>query len=294
MAKFWRKPDPLAAHIPSTRTAREARSWAKDKPTSSEMPSIPSHSKSVELNSSGYFSQNVVGESFYTDNLKKVTRNRSGEIFVMATLIREPGNRFDRNAVRVDINGLPVGHIPKEDAVSFHALLDYANSQGLSVTTKARVWWDAGDGYGSVGLDVGDPDFALVINLQDLAPNAVVWPSGKRFQVQKESENFEAIKEVLNLAYGESGCAAFIEVRNSVNDKGKALIEIARGSVRLGELSPATGKKFMPVLERLQEDGSLLFMLCEITGNALAAEITILAKSPEDLTREELAMLGIK
>ncbi len=251
-------------------------------------------SKSVELIYRGNFSQDVVGESFYTDNLKKVTRNRSGEFFVTAMLVREPSNRFDRNAVRVDIYGLPVGHIPKEDARSFHALLDYANSQGLSVTTKARVWWDAGDGYGSVGLDVGDPDFALVINLQNLAPNAVVWPSGRRIQVQKESENFEAVREVLDLAYGESGCAALVEVRNSVNQKSKAIIEIARGSARLGELSPATGKKFMPVLERLQKDGSLLFMLCEIRGNALVAEITILAKSPEDLTREELATLGIR
>jgi hypothetical protein len=293
--KSWRIPDQLVANIPSTRLAREERIQAEAKSPIPKSSSTASTTKSVEAITTGSYIQDVAGESFYFENIKKLTKNRHGEIFVTATLVREPTNRFDRNAVRVEINGSPVGYIPKDEAVSFHALLNYADEQGMSVTTKAMVWWRHGeDEYGSVSLDINEPDFAVVVNQQELATSGVIWPAGGRIPVLKENENLESVNELLTLAYGESGCTALVEVRAHTNDKGKTMVEILRRDQRLGELSPAAGKKFMPVLEKLQATGVPLFMLCEVSGNMLAAEITLLAKSPEKLARQELAALGFK
>jgi len=40
-------------------------------------------------------------------------------------LVREPSNQYDRNAIRVlNINGIQVGHIPRNVAVKLAPLLD--------------------------------------------------------------------------------------------------------------------------------------------------------------------------
>ena len=63
---------------------------------------------------------NVVGESFYTNNLKAITarldQEHEGKRWVVGELIRDPENEFDKNAVRVVIAGLQVAHIEKKQA----------------------------------------------------------------------------------------------------------------------------------------------------------------------------------
>ena len=63
----------------------------------------------------------VVGESFYQDNLWKLAggRSQSGERVrqeISAMLVAEVGNPYDANAVAVWINGRKVGHLSREIA----------------------------------------------------------------------------------------------------------------------------------------------------------------------------------
>lgn len=62
-----------------------------------------------------------------------------------ATLVREPGNKQDPNAVRVDIAGATVGYVPKEFASAFHRL------DGHRV--PAEIQWGDG-GALEVAIDV--------------------------------------------------------------------------------------------------------------------------------------------
>jgi len=65
--------------------------------------------------------QEVVGVKYYRENLERLCAGHSGSLDIRteALLVPEADNPHDPNAVRVDVVGLTVGHLPKEDAVAF-------------------------------------------------------------------------------------------------------------------------------------------------------------------------------
>jgi len=75
-----------------------------------------SNSKGVtaELPGPGTYSLDVVGESNYQDALDEIVGERtdeSAEFYTKAELYLESNNKYDKNAVRVDIDGLTVGYL---------------------------------------------------------------------------------------------------------------------------------------------------------------------------------------
>lgn len=103
--------------------------------------------------------QQVVGESNYQAALEHAAGGRTPDgcatSLVTAELVREPRNRYDRNAVRVDIAGQAVGYLPRVDAPRYHQLVMALWEQGVVATCWARLTggWDRGpDDQGSIGI----------------------------------------------------------------------------------------------------------------------------------------------
>lgn len=66
----------------------------------------------------------VVGESQYQDALASAYRRHGGDghdLKVTAALVPEGGNAQDPQAVRVEIDGKPVGYLPREVAPDYRA-----------------------------------------------------------------------------------------------------------------------------------------------------------------------------
>ena len=62
---------------------------------------------------------NIVGEQSYQQNLKTIAGAKQAEskyFQTSAKVISEPDNKFDRNAIKVEIDGLLVGYISKQEA----------------------------------------------------------------------------------------------------------------------------------------------------------------------------------
>ena len=62
---------------------------------------------------------NIVGEQSCQQNLKTIAGAKQAEskyFQTSAKVISEPDNKFDRNAIKVEIDGLLVGYISKQDA----------------------------------------------------------------------------------------------------------------------------------------------------------------------------------
>ena len=73
----------------------------------------------LKLTGPGTYEMEVVGESHYQKELNEICGERSADgkhIRVEAALVLEKGNRYDRNAVRVDISGKTVGYLRREIA----------------------------------------------------------------------------------------------------------------------------------------------------------------------------------
>lgn len=104
----------------------------------------------------------VVGEGCYTANIFRVAQNLFGEQAnrnCIAFLVPEEGNKHDKNAVMVAIEGEHVGYLSRDDAVDFRLALKNA-ALGISVTScYAHIGWGGVGAEGkrlnySISLDV--------------------------------------------------------------------------------------------------------------------------------------------
>jgi hypothetical protein len=84
----------------------------------------------------------VVGESNYQDALAASVDDHGRA--VIAQLVAEPSNKYDRRAIRVDVGGRTVGYVPKDTTDVWHPVL--ASMKGQPVTARAIIN-GGGSGY---------------------------------------------------------------------------------------------------------------------------------------------------
>lgn len=105
----------------------------------------------------------VVGETYRQDALAEVSSLTDGVVRrrdVVAVLVPEPTNRFDRNAVRVEVFGRLVGYIPREDAAEMSPVLLALQKSGLLIASEAEI-------VGGVGRSRDRLSFGIVLRIQD-------------------------------------------------------------------------------------------------------------------------------
>ena len=101
------------------------------------------------LNNTSY-AYNIVGEQSYQNNLKKIAgpKEEESKFFeCYAKVSSEPFNQYDKNAVKVEINGLIVGYLSKGEAVKLAGKV-------INKTVPAVIdgGWDDSDSVGSYGV----------------------------------------------------------------------------------------------------------------------------------------------
>ncbi|MEE9313735.1 MAG: HIRAN domain-containing protein [Rhizobiaceae bacterium] len=102
----------------------------------------------------------IVGESYYQQNLTKITGGKteeSAEFHCEAKLVPEKNNPHDSNAVKITINGLQVGHLSRDDAADYR---DWFGSVKAKCDSVIVGGWDRGNrgaGHFGVKLDIDWP-----------------------------------------------------------------------------------------------------------------------------------------
>lgn len=105
----------------------------------------------AELPGPGTFSVEIVGESYYQDALNEIAGGKTFEgveKVVEAQLVLEDSNPKDPKAVRVDVDGRPVGYLSREVARQYRTRLADAGHPQVDAFCKAviRGGWDRGGG----------------------------------------------------------------------------------------------------------------------------------------------------
>src|SRR6266508_3866993 len=181
MGLWNRLPGRSAASTPTRPAVQAAVTWAK-RPTIA--PGGEHH---------------VVGESNYQAALEHAAGGRTPDgcatSLVAAALVREPRNRYDGNAVRVDIAGQVVGYLPRTDAPRYHQLVTALWEEGLAATCWARLTggWDRGPGDQGSIVVVLDIDPRLQPCGQEVT---LLLPTHHRVSVTGE-EHCQAVLRVL-------------------------------------------------------------------------------------------------
>ncbi len=106
----------------------------------------------------------LVGESFYSDNLKRLVGvldpDDPGRIPIIALLVAEVDNSFDPNAVSAWISGLKVGHLSRDDAARYRpGLLELVGKHGPAIALEGVIVGQ--DGVYGVFLNHDPEDFGL-------------------------------------------------------------------------------------------------------------------------------------
>jgi hypothetical protein len=100
----------------------------------------------------------VVGESFYQDNLWRLAAARRGEpvrVEITAILVAEDDNPYDSNAIAVWIDGLKVGHLSRENACAYRSgllALQRAHRMPIALTGVIVGGGLREDGPGRLGV----------------------------------------------------------------------------------------------------------------------------------------------
>jgi hypothetical protein len=114
-------------------------------------------SRDLYLEGSGEYEYDIVGESRYQENLERIVGGKtdeSQEFECTAYLTAEPSNPHDRHAVRVDINGLTVGYIPRDDAKTIGEQIGRRNAKVDAIITGGWRRRNGNEGSFGVKLDL--------------------------------------------------------------------------------------------------------------------------------------------
>lgn len=136
----------------------------------------------------------VVGESHYQPALRAAARGRAADgwdegILVEAAVIPDPSNPYDRNAVRIEVDGQLVGHLPRHAAAPYQRELLGAADGGAWGTCTARILGGGHRSYG-IWLQLAPADLAVPAN--EVGAMAIV-EGGRRITVTGEEAHQEEL-----------------------------------------------------------------------------------------------------
>lgn len=198
--------------------------------------------------------QSVVGENYRQKALRSVTRgmrlprvtgdNWDDSVSMTAELHPEPDNRFDPNAVLVDINRQHVGYLPAADAPEYQPLLlDLAEKDKVGTCEARLMIGPTGDIC--VYLHLGPPeDVAFAIHAPE---NSVPLPPKRITTVTGEEDHQDVLRQFgpgsTDTPRWETAALGFCTIAKG-KFAGEQAIEVRLGGERVGQLTRAMTERY--------------------------------------------------
>ncbi|WP_344880922.1 HIRAN domain-containing protein [Zhihengliuella alba] len=239
----------------------------------------------------------VVGESYHQRGvlgalMQKPTREDWVSEDVEADLVPEPSNPKDPLAVSVRVRGHIVGYLDREAARELAPELHRLAASGYRATTRGSIFAQYRDGYDSsqkatlhsqVHVQLPAAGNVLPVN-QGSLDGVVVLPRGGSLQVTGEEHHFEHLFDYVT----ERGEAPVILTLHRIERPAKSgpareLAEVRLDGERIGELTAASSKHFLPTIDRIEADGWSLGVWGVVVGNELSAEAKVLGAKAAEL-----------
>lgn len=250
----------------------------------------------------------VAGESHHQAEIRQLFGRRDlsygAEFAGVAQLVPEPGNRFDRHAVRVEVEGKLVGYLPKEVAATYAPVLSRVVRGGAHPQCGVRVWADNDtevvyDRRGGsreivrglrarVTLDLAEPHVIVPRNPLP-AGSHVMLPTGSTVRVSSSDANMTALKR---WAVSEGASAVHLTLaryEQQLARSSRSLGEVSLDDVPVGRLTPKMSEEFLPIVDQLATGGALTVCRGLLRGNDLKMDVALQAAKASQLPDRWLA-----
>lgn len=222
--------------------------------------------------------RDLVGEGSYTDSLRRLMRSSNVErrggwetLQVVVLLVREPSNRFDRNAIRADVQGRTVGYVAREETRDFAMIIEELGRDGRPMACAGRVVGK--DGRYGVKLLLTDPmrvvspPIVLPPGPGAGAPSSLI-SGGTRVAVIGEEAHQELLRRVL---VKQPAGRVLAELRES----GGTLLVLLDGEL-VGQLSDRMGPRYLPDYSENAAGGRAVTCWAELKEGANKIEVSLL------------------
>lgn len=214
---------------------------------------------------------------------------------VAVTLVPEPGNLHDKNAVAVQAAGHVLGYLSRADAVRFQQPIYRITASGAMTATTARIWASTDDWSGQkkfrARVTVALPEPGMMLPLNDPPEGDYsLLPWGGGLQVIKEEDHFDVLSHhVPPSGEGLLYVSLHRGIRTLKNGTEKPYIEVRADGEPVGEMSSVTSAHFLPTVEHLESTQEIPTALARLTGSALAAQLVLQAAKAPEIPDEWLA-----
>lgn len=249
-----------------------------------------------------YPNTEVAGESYREQEITRALGRSPGvdeeiEATFTAHLVPEPDNPHDKNAISVRVNGHVVGYIERDQTAPYLNAIHRIAASGHTATTLARIWAvrrDSWDGSGisfNSRITVALPWEGLSLPSNNSpAEQYSVLPWGSALQLTGEEEHFDHLKGYVP-ADGKGLLLLTLHrlERSLKNGSTRECIEARVDGTKIGELSVASSKHFLPVVDHLAKQRMTVAAWGRIKGSALTAEVTVQATKASELPAEWLS-----
>lgn len=252
------------------------------------------------LGAGGYPNTEVAGEFARMENIhaaigRKPERDEEIERDdLVAALVPEPTNQYDKNAVMVQINGQHVGYLERDVAAVYLPVIREVWDAGSVAATGARVWVSARQNWDQprklkyvarISLALAEPHLLLPINAPPTAEYSIL-PWGPALQATGEELHQAWLARYIT-SHGDGIALATLAVISGGTDRApKTLIEIRLDGERIGQLTPASSQHFVPTVKHLEANGMAAAAWVRIRGNAIASQATLHATKAHELPAE--------
>lgn len=244
--------------------------------------------------------QEVVGESHYERALRQLCprnlRERQ-EVAMTATLVPEPRNRHDPNAVAVRVGGETIGYLAREVARTYQPLLLGLAEQRRQAEVPCRIWAGIYDDYdydrkgrltqserfsASVRIALDEPHLCVPANGPPSQPH-VLMPRGGTIQISGEDKCMAAITPFLRLEGSCMAHATLHEVEEKTARSTREIVEVRLDGERVGQLTPKMSGDLLPAIRHLESRGHLAAAVALVKGNRMKAEVVLYAARAHEL-----------
>lgn len=267
-----------------------------------------------ELPNANYSLVDLVGEYFYTDNIREAIGGlpdpgRAEQTEVRIQLVPEPDNPHGvrGQAISARIHNNVVGYLSNDDAAKWHHeihRITASNAVAIIRGTvrvyrhydspqKSRFKKDRSTLELEINIRINLPEPGHLVPLNTETSDSVsILPWGNALKVTGTEEHLGQLVDYVPISGEGMLILTLHRMRHTLkNGAVRELVEARLDGRRVGQLTPASSLHFLPTIDHADDMGNTLAIWARLQGSSIAVELNVYGARAKELSDDWLSTM---